>query len=60
MDVRDMIPFVLAVLVAIGALFMIDAGGGIYGLGMALFAVAVIGGFWSIKRYFDRGGTTRH
>lgn len=60
MDVRDMIPFVLAILLAIGSLFMIDAGGQIYGLGMALFVVAVVGGFWSIKRYFDRSGTTRH
>ncbi len=55
-----MIPFVLAILLAIGSLFMIDAGGQIYGLGMALFIVAVVGGFWSIKRYFDRGGTARH
>ncbi len=60
MDVRDMMPIVVAILVAIGSLFMIDAGGGVYGLGMALFAVAVIGGFWSIKRYFDRRDIRRH
>ncbi len=60
MDVRDMILFVLVILVAIGALFMIDTGGGWYGLGMALFAVTVIAGFWLIKRYFDRSSTGRH
>jgi membrane protein implicated in regulation of membrane protease activity len=54
MEVRDMLLFALVILVAIGALFMIDANGGWYGLGMALFAVAVIAGFWLIKRYFDR------
>ncbi len=54
MDVSDWGPFVAAILVAIGGLFLADAGGGAYGLGLALFAVAVIFGFWSIKRYFDR------
>ncbi len=49
-----MVSFAAVLLVAIGALFMIDAGGGIYGLGMALFVVAVVAGFWLIKRYFDR------
>ena len=53
MDVREAIPFAVAILVAIGALFMIAAGGEIYGLGVALFAVAVIGGFWAIHRYFN-------
>jgi hypothetical protein len=63
MEVRDIIPFVLVILIAIGALFMIDTGGGWYGLGMALFAVTVIAGFWLIKRYFDRidrGRAGRH
>lgn len=59
MDVRDFIPFVVAILVAIGALFLIDAGGAVYGLGMAVFAIAVIGGFWSVKRYFDREDARR-
>lgn len=53
MEFRDMLPFLVAILVAIGGLFMIEAGGGVYGLGMAVFALAVIGGFWAIKRYFD-------
>jgi hypothetical protein len=60
MEIRDMIPFVLAILLAIGSLFMIEAGGQVYGLGMALFAVAVIGGFWAIKRYYDRVDSRRH
>ncbi|MGH7213055.1 MAG: hypothetical protein ACREF1_16535 [Acetobacteraceae bacterium] len=60
MDVRDAIPFVVAVLVAIGALFMIDTGGQLYGLGIVLFAVAVIGGFWAINRYFNEIGGGRH
>ncbi len=59
MDIRDSIPFVITILVVIGALFMIKAGGAIYGLGLALFIVAVIGGFWSIKRYFDHQGPVR-
>lgn len=54
MDIQDSIPFVITILVVIGALFMIKAGGAIYGLGIALFLVAIIGGFWSINRYFDR------
>jgi lipopolysaccharide export LptBFGC system permease protein LptF len=58
LDPKDFIPFVVAILVAIGALFMIDAGnqggGFLYGLGMAIFALAVLGGLWSIKRLFDR------
>ena len=57
---RDMIPFVLVILIAIGSLFLIDVGGSVYGLGMALFAVAVVGGFWLIKRYFDRSDARRH
>ncbi len=60
MEVRDAIPFVVVILVAIGALFMIETGGQLYGLGIVLFAVAVIAGFWSIKRYFDRGDVARH
>ena len=54
MEVRDSIPFVITILVVIGALFMIKAGGAIYGLGIALLLIAIIGGFWSINRYFDR------
>jgi hypothetical protein len=51
----DFIPFVVAILVAIGSLFMIDAGAGfLYGLGMALFAVTFLFGLWSINRYFNR------
>lgn len=60
MDVRDGIPFVVAILVAIGALFMIASGGEVYGLGLALFAVAVVGGFWAISRYFNRLDAGRH
>lgn len=60
MDVRDAIPFVVAILVAIGALFMVATGGEVYGLGLALFAVAVIGGFWAINRYFNRLDAGRH
>lgn len=54
MDIQDSIPFAITILVVIGALFMIKAGGAIYGLGIALFLIAIIGGFWSINRYFDR------
>jgi hypothetical protein len=54
MEVRDMLAFALVILIAIGALFMIDTAGGWYGLGMALFAADVIAGFWLIKRFFDR------
>lgn len=54
MDIQDSIPFVITILVVIGALFMIRAGGAIYGLGIALFFVAIIGGFWSINRFFNR------
>ena len=35
-------------------LFMAHAGGGVYGLGLALFVVGVVFVFWFIKRYFDR------
>ncbi len=58
--VADFIPFVIAILVAIGALFMIDVNSGPwYGIGMALFAFAFLGGMWSVKRYFDRMETKR-
>ena len=60
MEMRDAIPFVVTILVAIGALFMIDTGGQLYGLGIVLFLVAIVAGFWFIKRYFDRGGVARH
>lgn len=60
MDFQDSIPFVITILVVIGALFMIKAGGAIYGLGIALFLIAIIGGFWSINRYFDRRSKFHH
>lgn len=54
-SVSDFVPFLIAILVALGALFMIDTDRSPwYGIGMALFALSVILGFWSVKRYFDR------
>lgn len=59
----DFIPFVVAILVAIGSLFMINAGnagvGFLYGLGMALFALSFLGGLWAINRFFNRADARR-
>lgn len=62
-DWTDFIPFVLAILVAIGGLFLIDAGEGgsgvAYALGMVVFALACLFGFWAIARFFDRAQARR-
>lgn len=57
------IPFFIEIVVAGASLFMIKAGNGesgvIYGIGIAIFALAFICGLWSIKRFFDRAETRR-
>ncbi|HET6184544.1 MAG TPA: hypothetical protein VFA03_13235 [Acetobacteraceae bacterium] len=57
-DWTDFIPFVVAILVGIGSLFLIRAGdnasGWLYGIGMALFALSFLFGLWSVGRFFDR------
>ena len=60
MDLIGWLVLVAAVVVAIGGLFMAHAGGGVYGLGLALFVVGVVFAFWFIKRYFDRLDAGRH
>jgi hypothetical protein len=54
MDLIGWLILAITILVAIGGLFLADAGGGVYGLGLALFVVAVVFAFWFIKRFFDR------
>jgi membrane protein implicated in regulation of membrane protease activity len=60
MDLIDWVILIVAVVVAIGGLFMAHAGGGVYGLGLALFVVAVVFAFWFVKRFFDRMDAGRH
>ncbi len=50
----DLLILAVLILLGIGGLFMTSAGGGLYGLGLAVFVVAVVLGFYMIKRHFDR------
>ncbi len=59
MTMSDWAPIVLAILVAIGGLVLAAAGGRVYLPGLALFVLAVVFGFWSLKRHFDRIDATR-
>jgi len=59
-DTTDLVILAVLILIAIVGLFLASAGGGVYGLGLALFVVAVIAGFWWVKRYYDRIDAGRH
>jgi hypothetical protein len=60
MDLLTWAPFILSILVVVLGLVFISQAGGLYGLGIALFAIGIIFGFWSIKRHFDRIDAGRH
>ncbi len=59
-DLTEFVVLAVLILVAIVGLFLASAGGGVYGLGLALFVVAVIASFWWVKRYYDRLDAGRH
>jgi len=59
-DPTDLVILAVLILIAIVGLFLASAGGGVYGLGLALFVVAVIAGFWWVKRHYDRIDAGRH
>ncbi|MGH7042748.1 MAG: hypothetical protein ACREFY_11525 [Acetobacteraceae bacterium] len=60
MQPKDWLTLIIAAVVAIVALFLISAAGEVYGLGIALFIVAVGFGFHRLKRMFDRIDAGRH
>jgi len=44
----------LAIVLAVAGLVMISFAGGWYWPGVVIFLLAVLGGFYSVKRYYDR------
>jgi membrane protein implicated in regulation of membrane protease activity len=60
MDLIEWVILAVGILLAIAGLFIADAGGGVYGLGLAIFVVAVVFVLWLIKRHFDRADAARH
>ena len=60
MQSQDWLTLLGTVIVAVIALVLISTAGEVYGLGIALFVVAVGFGFYWIKRVFDRIDAGRH
>jgi hypothetical protein len=60
LPIIDLLILALLILIGLAGLFMISAGGTIYGLGVAVFVVAVVLGFYVIKRHYDRIDSGRH
>jgi hypothetical protein len=56
MTVREWLLLIVTTLVGLGGLFFASSpsGGASYGLGLAIFGVALIYAFVLIKQYFDR------
>ena len=44
----------LAIVLAVAGLVMVSFAGGWYWPGLVVFLLAVLGGFYSVKRYYDR------
>ncbi len=59
-EAKDWAGLIGAGVLAVVALVLISVAGEVYGLGIALFIVAVGGGFYSIKRRFDRADAGPH
>jgi membrane protein implicated in regulation of membrane protease activity len=59
-DLTELVILGVLILIAIAGLFLASAGGGVYGLGLAMFVIAVVVGFWWVKRYYDRIDAGRH
>ena len=57
---KDVVVLLVCGVAAVVALVMISIAGEVYGLGIALFAVAVVAAFWYLKRMFDRVDAGRH
>lgn len=60
MQPQDWLTLLGTAIVAVIALVLISMAGEVYGLGIALFLVAVGFGFYWIKRVFDRIDAGRH
>lgn len=62
MDVQaqDWLGLIAATVIALVGLVLISVAGEVYGLGIALFVVAVGFGFRWLKRMFDRADAARH
>ncbi len=60
MDLVEWVIVAIGIVVTIAGLFIADAGGGVYGLGLAIFVVGVGFVLWFIKRHFDRSDAARH
>jgi hypothetical protein len=50
----DALPFVTAIIVAVGGLSLASYSGQTYEIGLTIFCLATGYGFWSEKRYFDK------
>lgn len=60
MTSQDWLVLIVAAAVVLLSLILISAAGEVYGLGIALFIVAVVFAFYWIKRVFDRIDAARH
>jgi len=60
MQPQDWLTLLAATVVAVVALVLISIAGEVYGLGIALFVVAVGWGFHRLKQVFDRIDAGRH
>lgn len=57
---KDVVILLACGVAALVALLLISIAGEVYGLGIAVFAVAVVFGFWYLKHVFDRIDAGRH
>ena len=57
---KDVLILLICGVAAVVALVMISIAGEVYGLGIAVFVVAVVAAFWYLKRMFDRVAAGRH
>ena len=57
---KDFLVLLVCGVAAVVALLMISIAGEVYGLGIAVFVVAVVAAFWYLKRMFDRVDAGRH
>jgi len=57
---KDVVILLTCGVTGVVALLLISIAGEVYGLGIALFVVAVVFGFWYLKRMFDRVDAGHH
>jgi hypothetical protein len=62
MVLRDWLLLLVTTLVGLGGLFYASSGSGgpSYGIGLVIFALAIVYAFYQVKQYFDRVDSERH